>query len=163
MCAICGRNQDSHNRHVRFRLPDPVLAAAEREKTPGTWMDDDDANKAVMMQVPGIGPFVRVVLPVILIGGHTITFGLWLGVHPDDFQRTVREWWAPTYPQLILQGRIGNDIQPWGLLARVATASVRSADQTPYLTASEDDVVRRVITDEWPHEPVIDALPVGLR
>jgi hypothetical protein len=148
---------------VRFRLPDPVLALSEREQTPGTWMSDEDANKSVMIQVPGVGPFVRALLPVSLIGGDTLTFGLWLSVPPDDFQRAFREWWAPTYPELVLEGRIANDVQPWSLLARSATATVPRADQTPYLTESDDDLVRQVITQEWPHEPVLDALPNSLR
>jgi hypothetical protein len=126
-------------------------------------MSHEDANKSVMMQVPGVGPFVRALLPVTLIGGDTLTFGLWLSVHPDDFQRAVREWWAPTYPELVLEGRIANDVLPWGLLARPVTARVKIADQTPYVTESDDDLVRQVITQEWSHEPVLDALPEALR
>jgi hypothetical protein len=51
-----------------------------------------------MLQVPEVGPFVRVLMPVRLLGGDVLTFGLWLGVHPDDLQRAFAEWWAPTYP-----------------------------------------------------------------
>ena len=41
-------------------------------------MSDADPNTAVMMQVPDLGAFVRVLLPVGLGGGNTITFGTWL-------------------------------------------------------------------------------------
>jgi hypothetical protein len=156
---MCGRSTDAHNRHVRFTLPDPVLAAPQQESTPGTWLSHEDAATSVMMQVPGVGPFVRVLLPVTLSGGDTVTFGLWLGVHPDDLQRTFREWWAPTYPNLVLEGRVANDVQPWGLLARPATARVRNPDETPYLTSSTDSLIERVLTEEWPHAEVLDALP----
>lgn len=156
---MCGRSRDEHNRHVRFRLADPVLAASEQERTPGTWMSHDDAATSVMMQVPGVGPFVRVLLPVSLVGGDTVTFGLWLGVHPDDLQRAFREWWAPTYTDLVLEGRIANNVEPWGLLARPAVAQVRDPNQTPYLTSSTDSLTGQVLTKEWPHAEVLGALP----
>lgn len=148
---------------MRFALPDPVLQTPLREHAPGTWMSDDSAAASVMMQVPDVGPFVRVLLPVHLVGGDTITFGLWLGVHPDDLQRAFEQWWAPTYPELVLEGRIANDIQPWGLLARPATAAVKDPEQTPYLVDSTDALTRQVLTELWPHAPVIDALPASAR
>lgn len=160
---MCGRSRDAHNRHVRFRLPDPVLKAPDQERTPGTWMSHGDANSSVMMQVPERGPFVRVLLPVRLLGGDLMTFGLWLGVHPDDLQRAFAAWWAPTYPDLVLEGRIANTIQPWGLFAQPATAAVRDPSQTPYLASSPDPLTQQVLTDEWSHEHVLDALPEGLR
>jgi hypothetical protein len=126
-------------------------------------LSHDDANSSVMMQVPGVGPFVRVLMPVRLLGGDTLTFGLWLGVHPEDLQRTFKEWWAPTYPNLVLDGRIANDVQPWGLLAKPASAVVRNPDETPYLAASTDALTEQVLTQEWPHEPVLAALPEALR
>lgn len=73
------------------------------------------------------------------------------------------EWWAPTYPDLVLEGRIANDIQPWGLFAKPATAVVLDPNQTPYLASSPDRLTQQVLTDEWPHDHVLDALPEGLR
>jgi hypothetical protein len=116
-----------------------------------------------MMQVPDLGAFVRVLLPVVLEGGDTITFGTWLGVHPDDLKRAVDSWWAPTYKDLILDGHIANDIQPWGLLARPARATVPDAEATPYVTSSSDVLTNEVLTSSWPHAEVIDALPAALR
>jgi hypothetical protein len=56
LCEMCGRSVASHSRHVRFRLPDPVLRLPEQERTPGTWMSHGDAAGSVMMQVPNVGP-----------------------------------------------------------------------------------------------------------
>ena len=39
-----------------------------------------------MMQVPNVGAFVRALLPVRLTEGHTVTFGVWLAVHPNDLK-----------------------------------------------------------------------------
>jgi hypothetical protein len=71
VCATCGMPIDAHNRHVRFQLPDPVLALPDRERTDGTWLSHHDANSSVMMQVPDLGGFVRVLLPVHLTDGYS--------------------------------------------------------------------------------------------
>lgn len=152
---MCGEQGNPLERDVRFQLPEPVLRAPLQERTPGTWMSHEDAASSVMMQVPDLGPFVRVLLPVSLRGGYSITFGLWLGVHPDDLQRAFEQWWAPTYPQLVLEGRIANDIPPWGLLAEPATALVRDQNETPYLASSPDALTNQVITEQWEHDAVL--------
>lgn len=71
-CATCGRSLSEHNRHVRFRLADPVLDLPDRERTAGVLMSHNDANKSVMMQVPDVGPFCRSLLPIRLDGGYTL-------------------------------------------------------------------------------------------
>jgi hypothetical protein len=149
---------DSHDRHVRFTLPDPVFAAPERERTPGTWMSHADAGQSVMMQVPGVGVFVRALLPVKLTGGHTLTFGVWLAVDPGDLQRIIDVWWAPEYQHLRVAGRLANAIPPWGLLAVPVQAVVRDPDQTPYCDGSDDPQLARVLHDQWPHDLVLAAI-----
>jgi len=79
-----------------FKVPDPVLAASEDQRGKAS-QSDPDANRAVMMQVPEVGPLLRALLPVHLSGGYTLTFGLWLLVRPDDLQRAFRVWWSPEY------------------------------------------------------------------
>jgi hypothetical protein len=138
---------------VRFRLPDPVLALPEHERAARTWETE------AMMQVEGVGAFVRTLLPVRLTGGHQVTFGVWLGVRPEDLQRAFREWWAPTYPELVLDGVVANHVPPWGLFAQPARAVVRDPDEAPYLDSSADPELDRVLSDEWPHETVLAALP----
>ena len=144
-------------------LPDPVLDAADQEPSPGTWMSHDDAETSVMMQVDGIGAFVRALLSVRLTDGHELTFGLWLGVSPEDLQRAHRDWWEPSYSSLVLDGLIANDVQPWGLLGKPARAVVRDPNETPYLDSSDDHLVQHVLSDEWDHDYVLDALPEHVR
>jgi len=159
VCGLCGRPLEAHNRHVRFRLPDPVLATDEQDRTPGVWMSDTDANAAVMIQVPNVGPFVRCLLPVRLTGGFTVTFGVWLAVHPDDLQRAFRVWWAPEYRELVLDGFLANKLPVWGLLGSKARAHVRDENQTPYIFQSPDPTLSQVLSDEWPHEEILAPLP----
>jgi hypothetical protein len=157
-CPSCGRPLDAHDRHIRFTLPDPVLATEEREHVPGAWLSHEDAWTSVMMQIPGLGPFVRCLLPVRLTGGHSVTFGVWVGVTPADLHRAYALWQAPEYTDLVLDGRLANGLPGWDLLGAPVRASVRRSDETPYCTSSPDPLLSRVLSDEWPHEDVLDRL-----
>lgn len=127
---------DAHNRHVRFRLPDPVLDGLREGLPEGTWLSHEDPGMSVMMQVPGLDAFVRALLPVRLSGGHTVTYGVWVGIHPGDLQRAFGVWWQPEYAELRLDGMLANSLQPWGLLAAPVSLAVRDPEQTPYCAAS---------------------------
>lgn len=158
-CSLCGRPLDEHERDIRFTLPDPVLHAPEQESTAGAWLSHEDASTSVMMQVPGIGAFVRCLLPVELTGGYTVTFGVWVGVHPDDLQAAVAVWWEPRYRDLVLDGNLANALPGWGLLGAPVRARVRDEDETPYVVQSADPALTRVLTERWPHETVLATLP----
>ncbi|WP_213450264.1 DUF2199 domain-containing protein [Rhizomonospora bruguierae] len=160
-CPSCGRALDAHNPHVRFTLPDAVLDAPAKDRTPGTWMSHPTARESVMMRVPDIGAFVRALLPIRLTEGHTITFGVWLAVDPGELQSIIAVWWEPEYRHLRLTGRLANAVPPWGMLAAPVEAVVRDTDQTPYCDASEDPQLDRVLRDEWPHDLVLAAVSRG--
>lgn len=158
-CPTCGRPIDAHNRHVRFRLPDPVLELPDQERTEGTWLSEADANSSVIMQVPDLGAFVRVLLPVHLTGGYRVTFGAWLGVDPAELRRASSLWWEPEYAGLEFEGRLANALPGWGLLAAPAQAAVLNPDETPYIVGSSDHEFNHVLRDEWPHRDVLDRIP----
>ena len=90
-CEMCGLPTSDHDLDFRFRLPGPVLNSPDRCDTEAAWLSDPDPNVATLMQVQGISPFVRALLPVRLEGGHTLRYGVWIAIHPDDLQRTVRD------------------------------------------------------------------------
>jgi hypothetical protein len=156
---MCGRPLDAHDRHVRFRLPAPVLTSPAQEKAPGSWLSHDSPEASVIMQVPAIGAFVRALLPVRLSGGHTVTFGVWVGINPRELQRVFAIWWEPEYRALRLDGTLANSIPPWGLLAAPVTLTVRDPQQTPYCSESQNPQLSQVLNDQWPHEDILDALP----
>ena len=158
-CPQCGRPLDQHNRHIRFRLPDPVLSSPEQDRVARAWKTDDDPSKAVMMQIPNIGPFVWCLLPVHLSEGFSVTFGVWMAVHPDELQRIARVWHAPEYSDLKFDCWIANEIPRFGLLGTPASAAVRDPDATPYIETSTDTKLREVLTKEWPHEDILGSLP----
>ena len=159
-CQTCGRPLDRHNRNIRFRLPDPVQETIEQENAPGAWMSHADPQTSVMMQVPDVGPFVRALIPVALTGGSTVTFGVWLLVDPDDLQRAFAVWHQPEYLDLVLDGWLANALPGWGLLGKPVRAAVRKRQHTPYCVDSTDPVLAAVLTQEWRHDLVLDALEV---
>ncbi|MFB8275734.1 DUF2199 domain-containing protein [Nocardia colli] len=157
-CPTCGDDLDRHDRHMRFRLPDPVLDLPNRELTAGLWMTGPTPDGSVMMQVPQLGAFVRVLLPIDLTAGYTLTYGVWLAIDPRELTHIFEVWYAPEYPELVVNGWLANAIEPWGLLAAPVVATVRDADKTPFCTHSSDSLFDRVLHEQWPHELFLDHL-----
>lgn len=152
-CPTCGRALDSHDRHLRFGLPEPVRSIPEEDRQDRTWQVED------MMQVQGCGAFIRALLPVKLTGDHSVTFGVWLAVHPEDLQRAFRVWWEPEYQAFAVDAWLANDLPVWGLLAAPVRAEVRRESEVPYVVSSQDPDMARVLAGEWDHELVLSALP----
>ncbi len=156
---MCGGPVDAHDRQIRFLLPEPVLDTPGQERASGAWLSHESPEASVMMQLPGIGAFVRALLVVRLVGSHAVTFGVWVGVDPDDLQRAFRVWWEPEYENLRLEGALANSVPPWGLLAAPVILAVKDPEHTPYCVSSSDHLLSRVLGQEWPHEDVLKALP----
>jgi hypothetical protein len=112
-----------------------------------------------MMQIPSLGAFVRALLPVSLTGGHTVTYGVWAGIDPRQLQRVFTIWHEPDYQDLRLDGVLANSVRPWGLLAAPVHLAVRDPQQTPHCAGNPDPQLSRVLTERWPHQDILDALP----
>ena len=155
LCPTCGRPTDEHNRHVRFTLPDPVRAVPTEDLARRTWGSD------VMMQVEGIGAFIRILVPIRLTDGYTVTFGAWLGVHPDDLRRAYEVWTTEKYLDLVFDGVLANGLPPWidETYRQPLLASVLTMDQIPYADGSDDTFVASLLTEEWAHDVVLPYLP----
>ena len=154
VCPTCGRSLDEHNRHIRFGVPEPVLSIPEEERPALTWGND------VLMQVKGVGNFVRILVPVQLSGGYSVTYGAWLGVESADLRRAWEVWTQPSYEDLRLHGVLANMLPGWEeeTYVKPVEAAVLNLDHTPYAVDSPDDFMRRVIHEEWPHEFVLSAI-----
>jgi hypothetical protein len=150
-CPTCGRPLDEHNRHIRFGVPEPVLSIPEAERPALTWGND------VLMTVKGVGGFVRILVPVKLSGGYTVTYGAWLSVDYETLVRAWQLWTEPAYEQLRLSGVLANMLPGWEdeTYVKPVEAAVLNIDHTPYAVDSSDDFMRRVLMNEWPHEEVL--------
>lgn len=146
----CGHVRDPQDRHVRFSLPDAVFERVSAgEEVPDLWMSHDDPESSVMLAAPGLGSFVRVLLRVRLDDGTSLTYGTWLQVEHDELLRANEVWFAPEYSDLVLEGRLGNDVPPGGVLGAHARAVVTDPDATPSIDDSNDSVLARVLTEVW--------------
>ena len=152
-CPTCGRPIDEHDQHVRLVLPDPVLRIPEPELAERTWGVDP------LLQVEGVGAFVRVLLPLRLLNGFSLTLGTWLAIDPRRMREVWELWQTAAYARLVLEGYLANAIPPWGdkVLGSPATAAVRDAAALPYVERSEDLILREVLENEWPHEDILAA------
>ncbi|HMM96806.1 DUF2199 domain-containing protein [Phycicoccus sp.] len=158
-CSVCGRALHDRDRNVRFRLPDPVLQLPDRDDGEGVWKSEADPSRAVMMMVPNLGGFLRALFPVHLSGGDAVTFGVWVGVHPDDLKRAYDVWWDAGYPKLSVSGRLANALPGWGLVGAAVDLEVVDPKATPYCVRSSDAELSSVLTDEWDREDVLARLP----
>jgi hypothetical protein len=152
-CPTCGRPIDAHNRHVRFGLPDPVLAIPPDERASRTWGADP------MIQVQGVGAFVRVLLPIRLTDGYTLTVGTWLAINPSHLRAVWERWETSEYSSLVVEGFLANEIPPWGaqVLGASSTAEVRDPEQLPYLSASGHPRLSAILGTEWPPDVIFSA------
>ena len=154
-CPKCGRPLEEHNRHIRFGVPEPILSIPEKERAALTWGND------VLMRVEGVGGFVRILIPVKLTGGYTVTYGAWLSVEYADLRRAWEVWQDDSsYEQLRLSGVLANMLPGWEneTYVKPLEAAVIDVQHTPYAIDSPDDFMRRVIKDEWPHDVVLAAI-----
>ena len=153
VCARCGRGLDEHDRHVRMLLPDPVLPLSEEERKQRTWGGDE------LLQVQGVGAFVRVLLPIRLMDGYSLTLGTWLAIDPALLHGVWAAWSTDRYANLALDGYLANAIPPWGdaVLGAPASAAVRDPGQFPYIHASEHALLGSILSTELPHDEVLSA------
>lgn len=156
-CGMCARSTAEHEKNLRFLLPDPVVNSSEQHLAPGSWLSHGNPNESVMMQIPNIGPFIRALLPIHLAGGGSLTYGVWVAIHPNDLQRTFSVYWEPEYADLQLTGYLANAIEPWGMLGTPVELAVKDPVQTPYCVSSQDPVLAEVLAKQWPHE-ILDAV-----
>ena len=156
-CPTCGRVLDEtheHDRHIRFKLPEPVLDIPEDERPERTWGND------VLMAVRDLGSFVRILIPVKCSAGYTVTYSAWLGVRQDDLKRAWEVWTDDAYVQLRLNGILANMLPAWEdeTYKKPLEAAVLNPEHTPYAIDSSDEFMHRVLHDEWPHELVLAAI-----
>ncbi|WP_155859323.1 DUF2199 domain-containing protein [Cellulomonas sp. KRMCY2] len=160
-CPCCGAALHVADRHERFTLPDPALEPGPWHDAEDWWMNDGDARTSVFMQVPGLGSFVRALLPVQLGRSHKLTFGVWIGVTPDDLKRASEVWWEPEYAELVIDGRLANALPPDIEVGAPVRLVVRDPEHTPYCDSSTDPRLQSLLTSTWAAVDGDPVRPVG--
>jgi hypothetical protein len=135
----------------------------QEQRADRTWGGD------YLLQVQGVGAFVRCLLRVELNHESSVTFGTWLSVHPDDLRRAHQLWDDERYAGLVLDGYLANAIEPWGqeIYRAPARAAVRKIAHVPYLVNSVHPVLAKVLGQAWDRNEVLrdmaQPLPVTIR
>lgn len=158
-CPDCGRPLDSHDQHVRFALPDAVLAAGLTAESEDVWFAGESARQADFMAAKGVGFFVRSLVPVRLTGGHLVTYGVWIDADEEAVKHAHTEWNAASYSDLVIEGRLANNLAPWDVYGTEVTARPRETNEIPYVSSSSDWSMQAVLNEVWPHESVLATLP----
>jgi hypothetical protein len=156
-CAHCGRELSDRDRHVRFGLPDVVFARPEADRQAAWMMPTEKPDLLAFEQKR----FVRALLPVQLDDGASVTFGTWLEIALADFNHAVEVWLDDAYGDLVIDGQIANAVPPWcdEVIGRPCTARVLAHDQIPYVIASTDALLARILTGSWPASTIVASLP----
>jgi hypothetical protein len=122
-----------------------------------------------LLEVEGVGCFVRCLLPLALTGGTSLVVGTWVRVSEAGFGAAQRSWESYGYEELVLAGTLANAVPPFEdeLLHAPVTVGVRDRDDLPYVTGSDRPGVARVLATTWDRDHVLshcrEPLPVPVR
>ena len=149
-CACCGISPDPRGRPFSITFEQPDVVSQIEPELLDTWGGDP------FLAIKNVGFFVRVILPVKLSDGFAIDFGTWLEVYNDDFRQAWQTWNFPEYKDLVIEGYVANEIEPFDRFPHeLVKATVRLPEHVPYLTSSEDETFTKLLGDTWPHAKVL--------
>jgi hypothetical protein len=161
ICPDCGRPLDIHDQHIRFALPDDVIAAGLTAESEDVWIAGEAPRQADFMAAKGIGFFVRSLVAVQLTDEHTVTYGVWIRADEATVHHAHAEWHAATYSDLVINGRLANELAPWEVHGAEVTARPRTTNEIPYVDFSTNSSMTAVLTQVWPHDLVLPTLPTS--
>jgi hypothetical protein len=149
-CAVCGIAPDPQARPFSITFGYPDVYFEIEEELLDTWGEDP------FLAIKNVGFFLRVLLPVKLTDGYSALFGTWLEIDADDFRKAWNAWNFPEYADLVVEGYVANEIEPWKRLPHeLVRAVVRDMAQVPYLASSANLLTTKIIEDTWPHDEVL--------
>jgi hypothetical protein len=158
-CSVCGSPLGAHPRDVRFSWPDPVLDSGVDLDGGEVWMAGPAVQESDLLAVRSVGCFVRALLPVALEHGQIVTFGVWVGVSPEDFQRAVDGWHTLDYAQMRFDGLLANRIPPWDVIGSPIRIEVIDPSRRPWSTSSPDPTLGRLLSEVQHVEELVPFLP----
>ncbi|GAA0987143.1 hypothetical protein GCM10009555_065910 [Acrocarpospora macrocephala] len=153
-CVCCGGPLDPNDLRFNYPLPDPVTELPDEE------IKSRVAGGPHVFVVEGMGRFLRVLLPIALDDGRRVTFGVFVAVGSQAYEK-AREAAGDgeKYLQLTYSGLLANAIEPWGneLLGAEVEVAVLDPRQMAYVVGSEHQALARVFQEQWPASDVLGA------
>lgn len=144
-CPHCGRRVAEHEWHFRSIWPERVAQSLDRFDASSFWGNDE------LLQVPGLGSYVRMLVRVDLVGLPSMTYRVWLEVFPEELERAWSVWETPAYQQLELRGILANRLKGWPVevLDQTVEASVLSGEEIPVAKRSDNEPLGRILRERW--------------
>jgi hypothetical protein len=133
--------------------PDDFAALSAEERAAGVVFE----SRAFIV-AEGFGAAARVILPIGLDTGHTVTLGVWVAPHdPDTMARTAREGGA-AWVGYTFTGTLLNAVRPWPETVHTEITARGLVDgELARVVDAADPLLKRVLTEKWPHQDVVDA------
>jgi len=158
-CTLCRWPIEAHDRDISFRLPDILADCPEEE------LEARTSQFGGFLCVDTDQFFMRVLFPIHLIDDHVLVFGVWLSIDPATIQRVAAVWDTPEYASLEVTGRLASALPPWPdtSLGAVLTAQTRLVSELPYVTSSDDALMKRAISESWDHNTILEPLSPEIR
>lgn len=169
-CSCCGEPLGTATPAFDYTLPDPVAALTEAERARVVTFCSE---QTVVTRT--LGGFVRALLRVGLTDGRTVSFGVWISIEPDTYDRfadAVHGTGGDARTDEVFDGRLATALAPWGdtvLGAAVTISSPRQGDglRTPKVISSSAAALATVLRSTWPPAEILTedrawALPYDL-
>lgn len=121
-------------------------------------MDSPDPYRAVFLEEPNAGCFVRATLRLPLTEGASLTYGLWIRVSPAVAQAIGRVWGTDEYAQLKFDGWLGNSVAPFGLLDAAVQMQVITPEDLPRVVSSASEALQGLLHTESDRSTVMAAV-----
>ncbi|MDT7783573.1 MAG: hypothetical protein QOF58_1992, partial [Pseudonocardiales bacterium] len=149
----CGEVLDPNNLAWDNWLPDDLADLSDEERSERIVFES-----RVFIVANGYGTAARVILPITLDTGHTVTLGVWMSPDdPETMGETAREGGDP-WIGYAFTGKLLNAVHPWPETSHTKITAQGFADrELARVVDAEDPVLKRVLTEKWPHRVVVDA------
>jgi hypothetical protein len=152
-CACCGEALNPDDPRFDLPLPEPVAELSEAQRQAAV------EGTEMILIAHGVGNFIKVLLPVRLDDGRTVTYSLWVGLGATLMEKVCDLIRAENYRNLTFEGLLANGVRPWGdtlLKAHVrVSAVVENGSWYLVVVGSDTPALAEVLTREWPADHVL--------
>ncbi|GAB3873414.1 hypothetical protein GCM10029964_013630 [Kibdelosporangium lantanae] len=157
VCYCCGVELGPDNLAWNYELPQVFAGATADELA-----DAFDFRSDAFLVTRRYGVAIRVILPIRLDNDRTATLGVWMSLEGEDANRVnaaARDggeaWIGCTFT-----GQLLNEVRPWPETCYARITALASEDRTlARVVDSEDPVVKRMLTETWPHREFLRERP----
>jgi hypothetical protein len=153
VCSCCGKPITEDNLGFNYTVPSTLWDLSDEECE-----DVVVVNTDAVLTTRGFGNYFRVILPVRLDDGRTVTFGVWVEIHtPDEFTRVLDYCREPEDPpSLTFQGTLSNSVAPWQgkTMGATVTSALLEPRKLPRITGGDPPVLE-VLNGSWSARDVL--------